>query len=158
MKKITLSYTSYKSAVKKAFTASCLNPTVFYNPVNGFYVRPSKNLVPTDDTEIGLAFYNLNTNRPSMRGTRREYQPIMRAIKKFFSPTFVREEIYTAPRDMICSGSLPSGAPCREYVYDDTPCKICGHVTPLKKFRHVITLQELIEKEKINVNCCVIMR
>jgi hypothetical protein len=83
-----LSYGDYRTACNNAFTVNMHNPTVYYNPGDGFYVAPSSDLVPNEDTVISLAYYSANTGARSLTGSRREYAPIAHAIREFFSRDF----------------------------------------------------------------------
>jgi hypothetical protein len=85
MKKIILSYKNYKLACDEAFRVNMSNPTVFWNEIRGFYVRPSRDLCPNMDLVINLASYDANTGERSLRGTRREYAPIARGIQNYYS-------------------------------------------------------------------------
>ena len=84
--KITLSYKSYRTACDRAFSDNIMNPSIFWNAEDGFYVAPSCNLVPNNDLCLGLAYYCLtNNSERSFTGSRREYRPVAIGIRKFFA-------------------------------------------------------------------------
>ena len=99
-----LSHRNYRNACDEAFSANMSNPTIFWNPDDGFYVSPSSDLVPNDDLRIGLAYYCLNNggNR-SFSGSRREYRPLATGIRKFYAetPNGSRQNLRDAIRDAI---------------------------------------------------------
>ena len=80
-----LSYRDYRAACDEAYRVNMSNPTVYWNADDGFYVSPSSDLIPNEDFCVGLASYSANTGDRSLRGTRREYQPIAAGIRKFFA-------------------------------------------------------------------------
>ena len=84
MKKINLSYNDYHTAINEAFGANISNPSVFWNSTDGFYVSPSSDLVPNDDYCVGSASYGANTGGRSMSGSRAEYAPIARGIRRYY--------------------------------------------------------------------------
>ncbi len=80
-----LSYPAYRRAVNDGFTVKICNPTLFWNLREGFYVSPSRDLVPNSNPEIGQFSYNANTGDPSMTGSRREYAIVRTAIEEWLS-------------------------------------------------------------------------
>ena len=80
-----LSYKNYREACAEGFSVTMCNPTIYWNRKDGFYVAPSRNLIPNEDLSLGLCYYDANSGCRSHRGTRREYKPILAGIKKFIS-------------------------------------------------------------------------
>ena len=125
-----LSYLSYKRAVDEAFRrgGGIRNPTIFWNKTKGFYVGWPTNQVPNSDFCLGEAYYNLNQgDAPSFRGTRAEYEPIGRGIRKYMLASDKEHiECYMKPATFVCEGYLQTGEPCPKMNYGDV-CERCGH-------------------------------
>lgn len=147
--KIKLSYTDFKKTCDDAYSANISNPTVFWNPEDGFYVSPAANLVPNSDLEIGLAYYSLNNNcARSLPGRRQQYNPIARAIREFYSGDF-DPIIEDANYPVYCTGIKSNvgeneNNSCYEYFFPGK-CPACGHVNVVKKIKRKITLSELVD-------------
>jgi len=60
---------------------------MFFNPVDGFYVSPSADLIPNSDVQIGPAFYSAESGDRSLSGRRADYRNISWAIEKYYSAT-----------------------------------------------------------------------
>lgn len=157
--KLNLSYTGYRDACNEAYRVNMSNPTVYWNHSDGFYIAPSKSLVANDDLTVGLAYYCLNNgSKPSLSGTRREYQPIARAIRKYHGLDFQKFETYSLPENMKCNEN--SDEPCGEFLFitsaDDkagfVTCEKCGRKTKIITICREITLEELVENEQQNNN------
>jgi len=140
-----LSYGDYRTACNEAFSANMHNPTVYYNPSDGFYVAPSSDLVPNTDTVISLAYYSANSGERSLTGSRREYTPIARAIREFFAPEFNPIRVYNTPSTLYCEGVV-DGHDCGEMNYGDK-CSRCGRQNTMITVREKITLKNLIEEQ-----------
>ncbi len=80
-----LQFPAYRRAVSEGFTVNMYNPTLFWNLSDGFYVAPSRDLVPNRSPEIGRFSYDANTGNPSMTGSRREYVIVRSAIVAYLS-------------------------------------------------------------------------
>lgn len=81
-----LSHENYRVACDDAFRVNICNPTVFWSATDGFYVAPSRDLVPNGNLRVGLAYYNLNMDGArSLSGSRSEYRPIAAGIRKFYA-------------------------------------------------------------------------
>lgn len=74
-----LSYNDYRSACEYGYVANVSNPTLFWNPCDGFYVKSG--LIPNHDLSLGLIHYCHDER--SHRGTRSEYYPVGRTIRKY---------------------------------------------------------------------------
>lgn len=146
-----LSYNDYRAACNEVFSAKIMNPTIYYNPTDGFYVAPSRDLVPNSDTSLGLAFYVANTGDRSHTGSRREYRPIADAIREYHSPAFNPVRTTTGLETAYCQGSAADGSPC-EMINHGDKCTRCGHQNKTVKFTQRLTLSDVIAGHKHNAD------
>jgi hypothetical protein len=76
------SYDDFRSAIDDAFTARICDPTVFWNETDGFYVAPSRKLVPNRDYCVGAANYILPSGKKSLSTSRKSFSKTVNDIRE----------------------------------------------------------------------------